>query len=198
MKLKLPLGAGALLIMMAQQASAHTGVGDPSGFVHGMMHPVSGLDHMLAMTAVGLLAAHLGGRALWLVPGSFVAMMALGGVLGIYGIPVPFIEAGIALSVVTLGVLVAFQAGLPLAAAMALVGIFAVFHGHSHGTEMPLDASGLSYGAGFILTTALLHGIGIGLGLSLARLARVPARRASQMGGAGIALAGLALLLGAI
>jgi urease accessory protein len=198
MSRKIVAGAGALLVAMAQQASAHTGVGDTSGFAHGMMHPVTGLDHVLAMITVGLFAARLGGRALWLVPGSFVAMMSLGGMLGMYGIPVPFIEAGIALSVVTLGTLVAFQVGLPVALAMALVGVFAIFHGHAHGTEMPMDVAGLDYGAGFVMATALLHSIGVGLGLALGRLSRGPARRVSQIGGAGVAFAGLALLFGAI
>jgi len=198
MSRKIVAGAGALLVAMAQQASAHTGVGDTSGFAHGMMHPVTGLDHVLAMITVGLFAARLGGRALWLVPGSFVAMMSLGGMLGMYGIPVPFIEAGIALSVVTLGTLVAFQVGLPVAVAMALVGVFAIFHGHAHGTEMPMDVAGLDYGAGFVMATALLHSIGVGLGLALGRLSRGPARRVSQIGGAGVAFAGLALLFGAI
>lgn len=198
MSRKIVAGSGALLVAMVQQASAHTGVGDTSGFAHGMMHPVTGLDHVLAMITVGLFAARLGGRALWLVPGSFVAMMSLGGMLGMYGIPVPFIEAGIALSVVTLGTLVAFQVGLPVALAMALVGVFAIFHGHAHGTEMPMDVAGLDYGAGFVMATALLHSIGVGLGLALGRLSRGPARRVSQIGGAGVAFAGLALLFGAI
>lgn len=198
MNWKLPAGIVALTALMAQQASAHTGVGDTSGLVHGMIHPVSGIDHVLAMVTVGLFAAHLGGRALWQVPASFVAMMALGGALGFYGIVLPFIETGIALSVVVLGLVVALQTSLPLTAAMGLVGAFAVFHGHAHGTEMPMDIAALGYGAGFLLATALLHVVGIGLGLALGRLSRQPARRLSQVGGAGIALAGVALLFGAI
>jgi urease accessory protein len=198
MKLKLAAGAVALIALMVQEASAHTGVGDASGLVHGMIHPVTGIDHVLAMVTVGLFAAHLGGRALWLVPASFVAMMALGGVLGFYGIALPFIETGIACSVMVLGAVVALQTSLPLTAAMGMVGAFAVFHGHSHGTEMPIDISALGYGLGFLLTTAMLHVVGIGLGLALGRLSHRPARRLSQVGGAGIALAGVALLFGAI
>jgi urease accessory protein len=194
------LGAvAALLVVMIQEASAHTGVGDASGLMHGMMHPIGGLDHVLAMVTVGLFAAHLGGRALWLVPASFVTMMSVGGALGIFGVPVPFIEIGIALSVAVLGTVVALQTSLPLTAAMGLVGLFAIFHGHAHGTEMPLEVSGLTYAAGFLLATAALHGVGIGLGLALNnRLAQGPARRVTQVGGAGIALAGVALLFGAI
>lgn len=198
MNWKLSAGTGALFALMVQQASAHTGVGDASGIVHGMMHPVSGLDHVLAMVTVGLFAAHLGGRALWLVPASFVAMMSVGGALGFYEITVPFIETGIACSVVVLGAVVALQTSLPLTAAMGLVGIFAIFHGHAHGTEMPINLSALGYGAGFLMTTALLHVAGIGLGLALGRLSRGEALRISQVAGTGIALAGVGLLLGAI
>jgi urease accessory protein len=126
-------------------------------------------------------------------------MMSVGGALGIFGVPVPFIEIGIALSVAVLGTVVALQTSLPLTAAMGLVGLFAIFHGHAHGTEMPLEVSGLTYAAGFLLATAALHGVGIGLGLALNnRLAQGPARRVTQVGGAGIALAGVALLFGAI
>jgi urease accessory protein len=198
MNSKVLFGVAALLAMMVQEASAHTGVGDASGFMHGVMHPIGGLDHVLAMVTVGLFAAHLGGRALWLVPASFVTMMSLGGVLGIYGVPIPFIEIGIALSVAVLGTAVALQTSLSLTAAMGLVGLFAIFHGHAHGTEMPLEASGLTYAAGFLLATAALHAVGIGLGLAVSRCAQGTARRISQVSGAGIALAGVALLFGAI
>ena len=136
-------------------ALAHTGVGDTSGFMHGFTHPLGGLDHQLAMILVGIFAYQLGGRALWLVPLTFVGIMALGGFLGIAGIPVPFIEIGIALSVIVLGAIVAFGVKVPVAAAMGIVGLFAIFHGHAHGSEMPMDASGLEYGLGFMLATAL-------------------------------------------
>ena len=136
-------------------ALAHTGVGDTSGFMHGFMHPLGGLDHQLAMILVGVFAYQLGGRALWLVPLTFVGIMALGGFLGIAGIPVPFIELGIALSVIVLGAIVAFGVKVPVAAAMGIVGLFAIFHGHAHGSEMPMDASGFEYGLGFMLATAI-------------------------------------------
>jgi len=145
-------------------ALAHTGVGDTSGFMHGFMHPLGGLDHQLAMILVGIFAYQLGGRALWLVPLTFVGVMAIGGLLGVAGIPVPFIELGIALSVIVLGAIVAFGVKVPVAAAMGIVGLFAIFHGHAHGSEMPMDASGLEYGLGFMLATAILHAVGIGIG----------------------------------
>jgi urease accessory protein len=136
------------LCLVPTAALAHTGVGATSGFMHGFMHPLGGLDHLLAMVLVGLFAYQLGGRAMWLVPATFIAVMALGGFLGIAGVPVPFVEIGIALSVVVLGAIVAFGIKAPVAVAMAVVGLFAAFHGHAHGTEMPLDVSGAVYGAG--------------------------------------------------
>ena len=152
------------LFLAPTAAFAHTSVGDTGGFMHGFMHPLGGLDHQLAMILVGIFAYQLGGRAMWLVPLTFVAVMAFGGFLGIAGIPVPFIEIGIALSVVVLGAIVAFGVKVPVAVAMGIVGLFAVFHGHAHGSEMPMDASGLDYGLGFMLATALLHAAGIGIG----------------------------------
>jgi urease accessory protein len=148
------------------------------------------------MVAVGLFAANLGGRALWLVPASFVAMMAVGGALGIAGIEMPFVEIGIAASVIVLGVAVALQWNLPVAGAMALVGFFALFHGHAHGAEMPIDASAFAYGAGFILATAILHVIGIGLGLGIGILAKSTSQRVVQAGGGIMSLAGVAILTG--
>jgi urease accessory protein len=159
----------------------------------GFAHPVGGLDHVLAMVAVGILAAQQGGRALWLVPAAFVGMMVAGGALGVAGIPLPYVELGIAGSVVVLGAVIAAGRRLPVALAMSLAGAFAVFHGHAHGTEMPLDASGLEYGAGFVLATALLHAAGIGLGAGAATIGRSLVLR---LGGGGIALAGLALAAG--
>ena len=163
-----PLAAVALLAPTA--ALAHTGVGDTSGFGHGFGHPISGMDHVLAMVMVGVFAAQLGGRALWLVPATFVAVMALGGALGAAGVDVPFVETGIALSVIVLGAVVALNVKAPVAAAMGLVGLFAVFHGHAHGAEMPEDAGGLAYAAGFMLATALLHATGLGFGVAIGAL----------------------------
>ena len=150
-------------------ASAHVGVGHAHGFILGFSHPLSGIDHVLAMVAVGLIAAHLGGRALWWVPLSFISVMALAGIAGMVGVRLPFVEIGIGMSVVVLGLVVAFQFSLPTVGAMILVGFFAIFHGHAHGEEMPSDVSGLSYGVGFVCATAVLHAIGIGLGRAIDR-----------------------------
>jgi urease accessory protein len=187
-----------VLALTPSLAFAHVGVGDPTGIAHGFMHPISGTDHVLAMVAVGLLAVHLGGRALWLVPLSFVAMMAFGGVLGMAGIGLPFVEVAIGLSVVVLGIIVAARVNPPAAIAMALVGLFAIFHGHAHGAEMPETASGLAYGVGFILATALLHAIGIGVGILIGRAGQRYSRTISQIAGGAMALAGIAILGGLI
>ncbi|MGD1876836.1 MAG: HupE/UreJ family protein [Kiloniellaceae bacterium] len=185
-------------LLFATAAQAHTGVGDASGLSHGFFHPIGGLDHILAMVGVGLLGFVIGGRALWLVPASFVAMMALGGALGVAGVAVPFVELGIALSVVVIGAALAFGSGVPLALAMALAGGFAVFHGVAHGSEMPLAASGLTYGLGFMAATALLHGVGIGAGFALDKVAGAASRRAARVGGALLGLSGLAILTGVL
>lgn len=185
-------------VAMVAPAAAHVGVGSTVGFSHGFAHPLSGLDHEIAMFAVGLFAAHLGGRALWLVPGSFVLMMAAGGALGIAGVDIPLVEAGIAVSVIVLGLLVAMQVRMPVAAAMAVVAFFAIFHGHAHGAEMPATASGLSYALGFMLATGLLHALGVFAGLGLGRLAAMTSRRVAQVGGGVMALLGLGIAGGAI
>jgi urease accessory protein len=185
-------------ILLPTVAWAHSGHDVTLGFAAGFTHPVTGIDHVLAMVAVGLFAANLGGRALWAVPLSFVAVMAMGGALGAAGIAVPFVEAGIAISVIVLGLAVALRWKAPVAGAMALVGLFAIFHGHAHGTEMPVNAVGLEYGLGFLLATALLHGAGIGLGLGFARFGRTHAPRAIQFGGIAMAVAGFVILSGVI
>jgi len=157
----------------------------------GVEHPFSGLDHILAMVAVGLWAAQLGGRALWSIPLTFVLTMAAGGALGFLGVPLPMVELGIASSVVVLGVLVALASRLPLAVSMVLVGLFALFHGYAHGAEMAAESSALWYGLGFMLATATLHAIGIGMALAAGR--GVPARLV-RVGGAAIAASGMLLL----
>lgn len=183
-----------ILSLLPSAAYAHVGVGDAHGFTHGFAHPLSGIDHILAMTAVGLFAAHLGGRAIWLVPASFVGVMSVAGVLGAFGVPLPFIETGIAISVIALGLIVAFEVKVPIAAAMALVGFFAVFHGHAHGAEMPEDASGLAYGVGFVVATALLHAFGVGIGFVLGRAASLKGEKILQLSGCAISLVGAAIL----
>lgn len=186
------------LCLIPSVALAHTGIGDTSGLAHGFMHPLSGLDHQLAMILVGIFAYQLGGRALWLVPLTFVAVMAFGGMLGVNDLPLPFVEIGIALSVVLLGAVIAFGVKAPVAVAMGLVGLFAVFHGHAHGAEMPLDASGAEYGLGFTLATALLHASGIGAGLLLGMSTKSLGDSVYRTVSGLASIAGVALLFGYI
>jgi urease accessory protein len=194
--LRVALAAAAALTPTA--AFAHTGLGATGGFAHGFVHPITGLDHILAMVAVGLFAWQLGGRALWLVPATFVAVMALGGALAIAGIGVPLVELAIALSVVVLGAIVAAGVKAPVAVAMAVVGVFAVFHGHAHGAEMPETMAGLAYGLGFMLATALLHLAGIGIGFAIGRAGEQYGQVVVRAAGSCIALAGIGILTGLI
>jgi urease accessory protein len=177
-------------------AFAHTGMGDAHDFLHGFVHPIAGIDHVLAMVAVGGIAAQLGGRAIWAVPASFMAMMAIAGACGMTGIAIPFSEFGIALSLVVLGAMVVFNVRLPVVAASALVALFAVAHGYAHGMEMPDNLSGVTFGAGFIIATALLHGIGVGLGSGVKRMGALGGQRLAQAFGGCVALVGLAGLVG--
>jgi len=146
------------------------------------------------MVAVGLFAARLGGRALWLVPLTFVSVMALAGMAGMADVTLPFVEIGIGMSVVVLGLAIAFQFSIPTLVAMTCVGFFAIFHGHAHGVEMPETVSGLSYGAGFVCATALLHAIGAGLGLAIGKTDQVYSRRIVQIAGSGIVITGAVIL----
>ena len=188
----------AALIAIPSQALAHTGHGAVSGFFHGFEHPVGGLDHVLAMVLVGMLGFQLGGRALYALPASFVGVMAAGGALGMAGIGIPFVEAGIALSVLVLGLAVAFRANAPLFAAIAVTGLFAVFHGHAHGAEMPAHASSLAYGLGFVLATAFLHAAGAGFGFCLARIGAKKGDAVLRLAGGAAAACGLAILAGLV
>jgi urease accessory protein len=181
------------LCLVPTAALAHVGVGEASRFAHGFMHPLGGLDHQLAMLLVGVFAYQLGGRRLWLVPLTFVSVMAVGGFLGVMGTPT-FIEIGIALSVIVLGTIVAFGVKTPVAIAMAIVGLFAIFHGHAHGSEMPIDASGLEYGIGFMLATALLHALGIGSGLLIGMSGKTLGDNVYRVAGGLASIAGVALL----
>ena len=179
-------------------ALAHVGHGSASGLMHGFTHPITGIDHVLAMVAVGVLAVQLGGRALWLVPLSFVGIMVIGGALGMAGIPLPFAELGVALSVVVFGLAIALPFRLQRLAAVALAGFFALFHGHGHGAEMPAAASALYYAMGFIASTALLHATGLGLGLLFGLETGRLGHRVIQAGGSAIAAFGAAILVGAL
>lgn len=188
----------AALLAAPTAAFAHTGVGDTHGFAHGFVHPISGIDHILAMVTVGIFAYQLGGRALWLVPATFVLVMAGGGALGIAGVPVPYVEVGIALSVIVLGAVVALGIQAALAVAMGLVGFFAIFHGHAHGAEMPPDAAGAAYGLGFMAATALLHLTGIGVGFLIGFAGTAYGKTVYRVAGSLVALAGVGLLTGLI
>ncbi|MEQ9560556.1 MAG: HupE/UreJ family protein [Rhodospirillales bacterium] len=187
--------AFAVLMLTAAPALAHTGAGSASGFAAGFAHPVLGLDHVLAMVAVGILAAQLGGRSLWLVPAAFVAMMAVGGLMGVSALGLPFVEIGIVGSIVVLGAVIAAGRQLPVALAMALVGALALFHGHAHGTEMPVTAGGLEYGFGFMAATTALHVAGILSVVTLRAAAAHAAPLALRAGGGTIAVMGMALFV---
>jgi len=186
----------ATLLLISTAANAHTGMGETTGFARGLLHPIGGLDHVAVMIAVGLFAVHLGGRALWLVPLSFVSMMSIGCAAGTAGLELPFVELGIALSVIVLGLVLALGLYLPSVVATVLVGSFAVFHGHAHGAEMPESASGLAYAAGFVIATASLHACGIGSGLLIGQLRGGRSALVYRTAGGAMALAGIALLTG--
>lgn len=186
----------AILVLSPSLAFAHTGIGHTAGFFHGFEHPIGGLDHILAMVAVGVFAYVLGGRALWLVPLSFVGMMIVGFILGAAQIDMPFVELGIALSSVVIGAAAAWGRPMPVAAAMALVGVFAVFHGHAHGAEMPADSSGIAYATGFAVSTALLHLAGIAAAFGIARLIGRHGKLAAQIAGGAFAVGGIGILAG--
>ncbi|WP_442581718.1 HupE/UreJ family protein [Mesorhizobium sp. ASY16-5R] len=191
-------GLAATLAFLPTAALAHTGAGHARGFMHGFGHPISGLDHILAMVMVGVFAWQLGGRALWLVPATFVLVMAFGGALGLAGIEAPYVETGIALSVVVLGAVVALGVKAPVAMAMGLVGLFAIFHGHAHGAEMPEDAGGLAYAAGFMIATALLHVAGIGVGMLVGKASESYGQVVVRTAGGLAAVAGVGLLTGVL
>lgn len=182
-------------LLLASNAQAHSAAEIGGGFISGLLHPVLGWDHVAAMIAVGLWGAFLGNPALWLLPVVFPLVMALGGALGLAGIPIPSVEIGIALSALVLGVMIVLAARPPLWLAGIIVAVFAIFHGHAHGTELPEAASPLAYSLGFVIATGMLHLAGIGFGL----LARWPAGRiAVRAGGAVIALGGVVFLGNAI
>ena len=187
----------ALLLALCAPAAAfaHAETGAASGFLSGLSHPISGLDHVVAMIAVGLWGAQLGPPAIWALPVAFPLMMAIGGFLGLIGLPLPGVEIGIALSAVLLGARVLLEARPPLPIAIALVAFFEIFHGHAHGTELPSGQSGLTYSIGFVIATGLLHAVGIGIGL----IHRWSAGRLALRGaGAVVAAAGTYFLWGAI
>lgn len=155
----------AVVFVLPNAALAHEEVAVGAGFFNGLMHPVFGPDHLIAMVAVGLWGAQLRAPLIWMLPVAFPLMMAMGGVLGVLGLPMPAVEIGIAVSALVLGLLVAFAVRAPHWAALAIVSAFAVFHGHAHGTEIPHAATPIAYGLGFVVSTGLLHLAGILIGL---------------------------------
>lgn len=186
---------GLGLVLWPSVAYAHAEHGSANGLVSGFMHPLTGLDHVVAMVAVGLWGAFLGKPAVWLLPVVFPVVMAFGGALGVMGVPVPGIEVGIALSGVLLGLMVVFKARPPLWVAAVMVGVFAVFHGHAHGTELPEATNAMTYSVGFVIATGLLHLGGIGFGL----LTKWDwGTVAVRVGGGAIAVIGLGFLVGVL
>ncbi|THK35771.1 HupE/UreJ family protein [Ensifer sp. MPMI2T] len=191
MKRVLPLAT--LLMVVATPAFAHVGTGSTASFAAGIAHPLSGLDHVTVMVAVGLWAALKGGRALWIWPAAFVGVMLIGGALGMGHVSLPFVEPAILASVVAIGILVALAVDLSPFAGAGIVGLFALFHGHAHGSEVAETVGGLEYMAGFALATATLHLIGIGLTLGLAR---THLRGLVRAGGVACMLVGVGLFAG--
>lgn len=191
-------GTLAAAFLAPSAALAHSGTVHATGFASGLSHPISGLDHVLAMVLAGVLACQLGGRALWAVPAAFLGVMTLGGAVGAAGLQLPFVEIGIALSVVVLGAIVALKVKAPVAAAAGVVGLFALFHGTAHGAEMPETAAGLGYAAGFLLSTALLHLAGLGLGAATGAADRRVGPLLTRTAGAMATIAGLGMLAGTI
>lgn len=188
-------GLAALASVSSVVAHAHAQAGAASGFTTGFVHPITGLDHLLAMVAVGLWGAQLGAPAMWLLPVTFPIVMAIGGLLGLLGVPLPGVEVAIAASAILLGLAVMTERRPTLIVAAILVGFFAIFHGHAHGTELPPGENGLLYSIGFVVATGLLHLCGIGIGtIHRWRSGQV----ALRVAGACIALAGLLFLWRAI
>ena len=187
--------AALLLLLAAGPALAHGDSGVEGGFFTGFTHPLNGLDHLLAMVAVGLWGAFLDRPLIYLLPILFPTVMAVGGVLGMAGTPIPPVEVGIALSVLLLGALVAVAKPLPVRAASVIVALFAIFHGYAHGQELPIAADPVGYSAGFVISTGLLHVVGIVIGFLAALPGRL--RLVPRLLGACIALAGVYFLIGA-
>ncbi len=190
------LAALALVALSTAPAFAHLDPGEHGSFMAGFTHPLFGLDHILAMVAVGLWAASVGGRALWAVPVAFVATMAIGFAASILGMPLPFVEPVILASVIFIGIMVALALPLPTAGVAAVVAFFALFHGHAHGGEMG-EAGAFAYAAGFLVATAVLHAVGVALGIGAAMvLARSRGAVLTRIAGALTALGGLWLAIG--
>ena len=187
------LFAFAAALLIAEPSFAHEEVEGGAGLLAGLFHPVLGFDHLLAMLSVGILSAQIGGKAIWHVPTTFVLIMAVGGILGMQGVGIPMVESGIALSVLVLGVALAAEKLIPEWVAIIAVIIFGTFHGHAHGTEMPLIANPWLYGAGFMIGTAFIHVVGVYIGFGFKKLQRGPTLLRAT--GVGIATVGAYFLL---
>lgn len=185
----------AAVMLLSTSAFAHTTSGQAQGFITGFLHPLSGLDHVLAMVAVGIWGAQLKRPAIWVLPVAFPLVMSIGGVLGVRGVPLPGVEIGVAASAAVLGIAILLELRPPLWGAGAIVATFAIFHGHAHGTELPKAASPLTYALGFVLATGTLHVCGILFGL----LELWPAgSKLLRTAGAVIAATGVFLLVGLV
>ncbi len=185
-------GLALVGISISGAASAHTGLDSSHGLLSGLVHPLTGIDHLLAMVSVGLWAGLVGGRARIAFPAAFIVMMLVAGLWGMSGAALAGVEVGIAVSVLVLGLAIALRANPPLLAGSAACAIFAIFHGYAHGAELPQAATGLTYSLGFVLATAALHF----MGLQLAQVLTTRSMLAARLAGGGVALAGLALLAG--
>lgn len=176
-----------LAVVLSETAFAHEEVEGGVGFLTGLLHPALGFDHLLAMLSVGILSVQIGGQAIWHVPATFVLIMIVGGFLGMQGIGIPMVEAGIAISVIVLGIALAAEKFIPEWVAIISVAVFGTFHGHAHGTEMPLIANPWLYGLGFVTGTALIHALGVFVGFGFRRLHRGP----GLLRTAGVGIAGI-------
>ncbi len=189
------LAAIAACLFLPALGFAHIEQGQATGFLTGIEHPWSGLDHILAMVSVGLWGAQLGNPAMWVLPITFPMMMTAGAMMGLLGIGLPGIEVGIAVSAILLGAMVFLEVRPKLVVAVLLIGFFAIFHGHAHGTELPAGQSGVLYSMGFVIGTGCLHGIGILIGL----IHRYPLGKVALRGaGALISLGGFFFLWQAV
>lgn len=183
-----------LALGLPSLAQAHPGIGH--GFMQGVAHPIGGVDHLLAMVAVGLLAGRLGGRALWQAPASFIAMMTCGTMIGMAALPLPFIETGIALSLIAFGLMLASKRNPTLLLTTFAVGFFALFHGHAHGTEAGNTISEFAYAAGLLSMSALLHACGAAIAMMLVRAHEAHGASALRLSGSVLAIAGLGISVG--
>jgi urease accessory protein len=180
----------AALVTFAVSAQSHTGVGEHTSIAHGLIHPFSGPDHVLAMLAVGIVAANSGGRLRFALPLLFIGALLIGGILGLQGVQLPQLEFGIGASVVVLGALVAFGMHLPMTVIASLVGVFGMFHGNAHGLELPSAVSPVPYIIGFVMATGILNASGFGFGLAMQKFANAEFTRLT---GIFLALIGIGL-----